>query len=557
MPERPYQDTCNTNVIAAYDQHWHQQIVAMATGTGKTWVFSALYERIKSRLPGQMLVLAHTEELVDQNIAAMQEINPSLRVDKEMAEHKADPSLADVICASVKTLGRLGTTRLAKYDMARWDKVIVDEAHHTPANSYMNVLNAFHVLEDGTNKLLLGVTATPERSDGKALGAIYKKLSYVYSLRQAIDDGYLVKVRGYVATTETSLASVGIHDGDLNRVELEAAIDSPQRNRLVVEAWLTRCEERKTVVYSAGILHAQHLAQEFIARGVEAQALWGEDPDRKVKLQWHRDTAGGVLVNADLLIEGYNDPSISCVVISAPTASSARFTQMCGRATRLFPGKVDCIILVALDISSGHSLCTLPTLMGMPANLDMCGESLTDTCKLLEAMQAENPNIDFTKLKTVQGLQQFITEFNLFEIRFPAEVEANSDFIWSKAIDGGYVMRIPLQKADATGNKPGLVRIHQNLLDKWDVDGYIGDRTFHGERASIEEAFAVADQQIRERAPASVVLVNRKASWMTKPATDGQMKLLARLYGKGKVWPESFTQGQASVWINKRIGGKK
>src|ERR1035438_1731831 len=127
--------------------------------------------------------------------------------------------------------------------MARWDKVIVDEAHHTPANSYMNVLNAFHVLEDGTNKLLLGVTATPERSDGKALGAIYKKLSYVYSLRQAIDDGYLVKVRGYVATTETSLASVGIHDGDLNRVELEAAIDSPQRNRLVGEAWLTPCGE--------------------------------------------------------------------------------------------------------------------------------------------------------------------------------------------------------------------------------------------------------------------------------------------------------------------------
>jgi hypothetical protein len=261
-------------------------------------------------------------------------------------------------------------------------------------------------------------------------------------------------------------------------------------------------------------------------------------------------------VNAQLLIEGYDDPSISCIVIAAPTGSSVKFTQMCGRATRLFPGKVDCIVLDMVDVSGNHSLCTLPMLMGLPANLDMCGKSLSDSVKLIEDMQAENPSIDFTKLKTIDGLQHFITEVNLFQIRFPAEVEANSDFIWSKAIDGGYVMRVPLQKNDSTGNKAGLVRIHQNLLDKWDVDGVICGRHFHGLRDSVEEAFAAADQQIRERAPASVVLVNRKASWMTKPATKGQMTLLGRLYGKHKAWPEDFTQGQASQWINKRIGGK-
>jgi len=557
VPERPYQEICNEKVIAAYDQHWHQQIVSMATGTGKTWVFSALYERIKSRLPGQMLVLAHTEELVDQNIAAMQEINPTLKVDKEMAAHKADPSLADVICASVATLGRLNTSRLAKYDMAKWDKIIVDEAHHTPANSYMNVLNAFHVLEDGTKKLLLGVTATPERSDGKALGAIYKKLTYVYSLRQAIDDGYLVKVRGYRVTTKTSLSDVSIHEGDFNKAELEQAIDSPERNAQVVDAWLERCEHRKTVVYSGGIEHAKHLAAEFASRGIDAKAIWGDDVDRKAKLQWHKNTVSSVLVNAQLLIEGYNDPSISCVVLAAPTASPVKFTQMCGRATRLFPCKVDCIILDVVDASGHHSLCTLPTLMGLPQNLNMCGKSLSDTAKLIEAMQEENPNIDFTKLKTADGIEQFIAEVNLFEIRFPAEVEAHSDFIWSKAIDGGYIMRVPLQKNDSTGNKPGLVRIHQNLLDKWDVDGYINYRAFHGERGSVEEAFACADQQIRERAPASVSLVNRKASWITKPATKEQMTLLSRLYGKARAWPEDFTQGQASHWIKKRIGGKK
>jgi ATP-dependent helicase IRC3 len=556
MPERPYQDTCNTNVITAYDQNWRQQIVSMATGTGKTWVFSALYERMKSRLSGQMLVLAHTEELVDQNIAAMREVNPSLRVDKEMAEHKADPSQADVICASVATLGRLNTSRLAKYDIEKWDKVIVDEAHHTPANSYMNILNAFGVLQDDTKKLLLGVTATPQRMDGKALGAIYKKLTYVYSLRQAIDDGWLVKVRGYKVTTGTSLSNVSIHDGDLNKVELEQAIDSPERNKQVIDAWLEWCEGRKTVVYAGGISHAQNLAVAFMERGIPAAAIWGSDPDRKAKLEWHRATAGSVLVNAQLLVEGYNDPSISCIVLAAPTASSVKFTQMCGRATRLCPGKTDCIILDVCDISGGHSLCTLPTLMGLPANLDMCGKSLSDTCKLIEDMQEQNPNIDFTKLKTVDGVTQFITEFNLFEVRFAPEVEGASDFKWSKAIDGGYVMTIPRPSLDSTGTKPGRVKIYKDMLDKWHISGIIKSREFHGLRDSVEEAFAAADQQIRERSPESVCMVNRKASWNNDPASAAQLKILARLY-RGQKFPEDFTKGQASLWIDKRLSKLK
>ena len=182
------------------------------------------------------------------------------------------------------------------------------------------------------------------------------------------------------------------------------------------------------------------------------------------------------------------------------------------------------------------------------------GHGLCESVKALEQAQEDNPNIDFTKLKVIDGVEQFIKEVNLFEIRFPEEVEENSDFMWSKAIDGGYVMRIPLLKNDSTGQKAGIVRIHQNLLDEWDITGYVGGKHFHGIRATVEEAFAIADQQIRERAPASVCLVNRKASWTTKPATKGQMSLLTRLY-KGKVWPEGFTAGQASQWIDKRIGG--
>src|ERR1035437_3844822 len=368
MQDRPYQTAFGEAVIAAYDQGWHQQLASMATGTGKTYCFSSLFEKLRSRLPGQMLVLAHTEELVEQNLNTLREVNPYLQADKEMAEHKANP-MADIISASVATLGRKNSPRLERF--LHVDKIIVDEAHHTPANSYMNVLNYFEVLQDGTPNLLLGVTATPTRSDGKALGEIYKKLVYTYSLRQAIEEGFLVKVRGYRVTTNTDISKVSITAGDLNAGELIEAIDTQARNYRVVKAWLDKCEGRKTVVYSAGILHAQHLAASFNEAEIEAKAIWGIDPDRELKLEWHKNTAGSVLVNAALLVEGYNDPSISCIVLAAPTASGVKFTQMCGRATRLCDGKTDCIILDVVDISGSHSLCTLPMLMGMPASLDL------------------------------------------------------------------------------------------------------------------------------------------------------------------------------------------
>jgi len=552
----PHQIECNNAIVTAYDQGWRQQIVSMATGAGKTWTFSALYEQLKSRLPGQMLVLAHTEELVDQNLTTLRLANPSLRIDKEMAEHKADPSTADIIMASVPTLGRKNTSRLMNYVIEKWDKIFVDEAHHTAAESYKNVLNAFHVLEDGTPKLLVGWTATPQRADGKALCEFYKKQVYTYSLRQAIEDERLVKIRAYRVVTQTSIANVSMAGGDLAKIELELAIDCEERNKLVVKAWKERCENRKTVVYSAGIEHAKHLAEAFKEGGIQAEAIWGTDIARKEKLQWHRNTFSSVLVNAQLLTEGYDDPSIACIVIAAPTASSVKFTQMCGRATRLFPGKVDCIILDVIDIAGNHSLCTLPMLLGLPANLDIQGHGLVEAIQMIEAMQEENPAIDFARLKTIEDIKQFIEEINLFEVRFPKEVEDNSDFRWTKAVDGAYVIKVPKLSTDTTDWKAGNVRIYQNILDKWEISGIINTRGFHGLRNSLEESFKIADQQIRERAPASVILLNRKASWTTKPATKNQITMLSRLYGKGKVWPEGFTQGQASHWIDKRIGGK-
>ena len=552
--DRNYQTEAIEAVLTAYDQGEHQQLLSMATGTGKTRTCSLLYEKLKSRIPGKMLILDHTEELIDQFVATMKSVNPSLRIDREMAQHKADPDKADVVVASVPSLGRLNTTRIIKYDMSQWNIVIVDEAQHTLAESYMRILEAFGVLGD-TKKLLLGMTATPFRADGRTLGEVYKKIVYSYSLRQAITDQWLVPIRGYRVVTQTDISGVKVSGGDLDKIVLESTINTPERNKAIVDAWLKFGDQRSTLVFAAGIEHAKALSETFTEAGVPSKAIWGSDDDRSEKLQEFRDSKIQVLINCNLLTEGVDLPRISCIILARPTKSGVLFTQMVGRSTRLYPEKTDSIVLDVVDICGSHSLCTLPMLMGMPANLDLRGESITDAVQLIEDMQEENPNIDFTKLKDVHQIQQFIEQVNLFEVRFPKEVEENSEFRWVRAIDGGFVMRVPRPKADSTGTKPGRVRIYENVLGEWEIDGRIKDKLFHGVRKSIEEAFGCADQQIRQRSPESVCLVNRSAAWMAKPATPAQMKMLNRLY-KGKQWPEDFTQGQASYWIDKRIGGK-
>lgn len=550
MQPKPHQIKHNAAVIEAYDQGWRQQITSMATGTGKTFCFSTLYEELKSRLPGKMLVLAHREELIDQSIKSLKLANPTLRIDKEMAEHKADPVNADIVVACVGSLGRKNTPRLAKYDGVKFDKFVVDEAHHSTADSYKNIFEHFKLLENGNSSLLLGVTATTNRADGVALGTIYKKMPYVYSLRQAIKDGVLVDIRGYRVYTNTDLSNVDTS----NNSKIVEAIDSPERNRRVARSWAELCWGMKTVIYAGSIKHAQNIVQAFYDSNIfgEIRAVWGEDPDREAKLEWHKNTPAGVLVNCDLLVEGYDDPSISCVVLAAPTDSPVRFTQMCGRATRLYPGKSHCIILDITDRAGTHSLCTLPSLMGLPAGMDIQGQSLLEILEAIEAAQEANPDIDFTKLQAPDKLKHYIDQINLFTIRFPKEVEDNSDFRWKQAIDGGYLMNVPRPKLDSTGTPPGLLRITQNLLDKWEVTGYLRGRGIYGLRDSMEEAFAAADQVIRERTPESVALVNRKASWAMKPCTKAQKTMLNRLY-KGTAWPEDLTAGQASEWIDKKL----
>jgi ATP-dependent helicase IRC3 len=522
----------------------------MACGTGKNFLMADLYEHLKSRLPGKLLVLTHTEDLVDQTIATMRLVNPELRVDKEMAKHKADPNQADIIVASVKSLGRKGTSRISKYNWDDWDKVFIDEAHHTPASSYLNILGNCGILQPSSNKLLLGFTATTQRPDGKALSEFYDKISVVYSLRQAIEDGQLVDIRGYRIDTKTSIASVGTSDGDFKPVELAETINNPERNANIVAGWEQKGENRQTVVFCGSVAHAEALADEFKLAGIKAEYVYGKDPLRTEKLTAFKAAETTVMCNVNVLGEGVDIPIVACVVWATPTKSAIKFEQGCGRGDRLYEGKKDLLVLDVCDMSGDHTLCTVPTLMGLPDKLDLCGQSLYKSVKEIEKAQEENPNIDFMKMQKITDLKSFVENINLFEVRFPKEVEEHSDFKWCQSVTGGYRMSIPKGR---NGEAAGFVHIQQNMLDGWEIKGQIRGIDVIGQRPTMEEAFAAADNAIRLRAEGSVALVDRKSSWNTKEATPAQLGLLKKLYGKFKQWPNTLTRGQAAHFIDQKI----
>jgi ATP-dependent helicase IRC3 len=580
IQDRPFQEECEGAVLSEYDKGVRRMLISLATGTGKTIVFSKLYEKLRSRLPGQMIVLAHTEELVDQNRAKMLLVNPDIKVDKEMAEHKADPSTADVIMASVATLGRKGTKRVDAYNWERVDKLVIDEAHHSTADSYKRVID-LAIRPEWAHKLLLGVTATPQRSDGKALAEIYQKVAYVYSIRQAIEDGWLVDIRGYRVRTDTDLSEVEKSGGDFVQSQLAAAINNPERNRRIVAAWKKLGEGRSTVAFCAGIEHAKALADEFVRNGIEAAAVWGDDPDRTWKLEQHRAGNITVLCNCGVLVEGYDDWRIGCIILARPTQSCVLFTQMVGRVTRLQEGlgnlkkwlstnalcmpyasidgseyctpiKQDGIIIDVVDNSVKHSLITLPTLMGLTNGLDLKGKSLVGAIQKIEGLQEQYPSLDFKKLEDLDQIKQFIENANFFEVRFPEEVEANSDLTWYRSASGGYRLNIPKDKGAGAG---GYVRIFQNMLDQWEVDGLIDNKKFHGVGNQMENAFKVCDEQIRKRVPDVLTIISRKATWHGKKATKSQLSLLKRFYPH-KQMPADLTAGQASRLIGERIARK-
>lgn len=335
MQLRPYQQGA-VNAIIDHWNEWQKELLVLPTGCGKTVVFNT----VAHGRPGSVLILAHREELIEQAR------DKYFRMFGEMpGKIKAsEEDIQRVTVGSVQTMMR--------HDYSgRFQTVIVDEAHHTISDSYLKVLGQF------PEARVLGVTATPDRGDKKSLARFYDGIAYEYSLKKAVADGYLCNIMARTVPLEIDMSNVKVSLGDFQVDSVAETLEPylPQIAKAIQEY----ASARKTVVFCPLISIAQELAE--LIPG--AREVNGNSADRKEVLEWFDKAGpGSVLCNAMLLTEGWDCPSVDCVVVLRPTKIRSLYAQMIGRGTRLSPGKENLLILDFLWLCNKHNLCK-------PANL--------------------------------------------------------------------------------------------------------------------------------------------------------------------------------------------
>jgi hypothetical protein len=243
--------------------------------------------------------------------------------------------------------------RLDAHDPTTFDLIIVDEAHHATAREWRRVIEHFNPL------LTLGLSATPERSDGAPLSSLFSIIAYSAGIQDAVNAGALTTPIALVIKTGVNLDQVKRQRGDFDQHELQSALNTRNRNRIILDAFKQHAGDRKTICFTAGVQHARDLALLFREHGIRATSIAGNDANRREKLDALRKGTHQVSFNAALLVEGFDDPTIDCVLMARPTHSRVLYTQAIGRALRTYPGKADALIVDFSDASTKHRLVNL------------------------------------------------------------------------------------------------------------------------------------------------------------------------------------------------------
>lgn len=341
---RPYQEQAQTAIF----NQWltiDKTLLVLPTGCGKTVVFAKVAEECVRR--GQrVLILAHRGELLEQ---ASDKINKftGLICATEKAEETCIGSFYRIVVGSIQSLMR--PQRLSKFSEDYFDVIIIDEAHHCLSDGYQRVLHHFE------NAKVLGVTATPDRGDMRNLGNYFESLAYEYTLPRAIKDGYLSPIKALTIPLKLDLSSVGIQTGDFKTSDLGNALD-PYLYQ-IAEEMKKYCKDRKTVVFLPLVKTSQKFMNILNENGFQAAEVNGDSKDRSEVLKDFENDKYNVLCNSMLLTEGWDCPSVDCIVVLRPTKVRSLYSQMVGRGTRLSPGKKELLLLDFLWHTERHELC--------------------------------------------------------------------------------------------------------------------------------------------------------------------------------------------------------
>lgn len=379
MELRPYQEHALAAVEAGWKQ-WTRQLGVAATGAGKTILFAHVAKQWLERKRGKVLIMAHREELVDQALAKLHAA-VGVFAQKEQAEHRAE-RMHECVVASVQTMGY----RLARWPVDHFSLLILDEAHHALSDSWQAVVGRF------PNACVLGVTATPNRSDKRRLGKYFEHIAFEVGLLELVRDGFLSPIRA--KKLEVGLALDALRSRRDYSLEDGARALSPHIEAVAM-ALAYECWDRKLLVF----LPLRRISVDFTdalkRHGIDARHVDGSSADRQEALRWFAEPGPRALCNAMLLTEGFDQPDVDAICCLRPTQSRSLYSQIIGRGTRKAPGKEYLLVLDPLWLTGDHNLCQPADIAaGSTVHRDALQERLEQGMELVEAEEQAERDIE-------------------------------------------------------------------------------------------------------------------------------------------------------------------
>lgn len=503
---RQYQEECINAFFRELKSGRRRHLLILPTGAGKTIVFSEIIRRLKV----QTLALAHRDELIQQAASKLHMVWPEADIGV-VKGRKADPN-HKVIVASIQTL--LNPERRKQLPPIKL--IVYDECHHSVSDKNSQIINDIM----GSDTILLGVTATPNRLDRKALGNVFsdhigQRADYERSMLEMISEGYLTPITGINGNLNIELNGVTTLAGDFNQLALSKIMNTPYVNRLVYEFWEKHGKNRKTIVFAVDVQHANELSLEFKKHGITSAVLTGnmKAKEREKILNDYTEDKIQALCNVNILTEGFDEPSVSCVLFARPTQSKSLYIQMVGRGLRLYPGKKDCLVLDTVKNTRAHNLITLPDLFPKqkPPRPKEIGERIKP--------QQEQP-------------------FKIGRAWMDAQKSHvySSDFDWELLPDGNFRLRL-IRAHILLGRTP------EGWFPVLNENGT--RRRMYDEPLTVDYAMGIAEEYVRSQNMKGIA--QKDAAWKRKKATDGQKATLVKL----KIpFAEDITGGDASRLID-------
>jgi DNA repair protein RadD len=519
MQLRPRQADFVRRCLDAIKKHGNTLGVA-PTGAGKTVMLSAVLDGLK----GRSLVLQHRIELVNQNRRTFLAYAKGAKTSEYTADVK-DWS-EGVTFGMVQTLCR--DRNMAT--IPHIDTIVIDECHHVAADSYIEILEAARKINPRVK--VFGVTATPERGDGKVLGRIFSNTADQISLPELISDGHLVKPRCFVidCNIRDELSKVKATIADFNMDEVAEIMDKDAITERVIEEWKSNAGDRQTVVFCSTIEHAINVHAAMVTAGINASIVHSDIPEdqRAGRLALFDQGKIQVMVNVAVLTEGWDCQTVSCVVLLRPCSYKSTMIQMIGRGLRKvdqerYPGviKDDCIVL-----DFGYSLLTHGTIEASVPKLEKeereveyracekCGHIFPVSSPACPACQAEDDEDKETPL----NLRGEITDFAMREVH----LMEMSPYRWVEMFDGLVMV--------ANGMTAWVVIVNYN--DRWySVGGIERQARVIGisPKDSKVTAIATCDDFLRKHGDASMAGKNKR--WLREPASEKQLAQLGLARG--------------------------